>query len=151
MIVSVNPQRSRSADYEIPASFRLREHATSRQAWELGDGEAVRVVVEFHDESGPAMAARKLGAAVAGAPMQRAFDVRRPDAFVRWAMSFAGSVVPVSPAGIVAQFSRAVEDTMRVYDDPAPREVPAVAMPAPSARSGTAQTHPAGRAAHRRR
>src|SRR4029077_15320060 len=28
-------------DYEIPSGFRLAEHARSKQAWELGDGDAI--------------------------------------------------------------------------------------------------------------
>jgi proteasome accessory factor B len=35
---TVNAARTQTPDYEIPADFRLREHAKSRQAWELGDG-----------------------------------------------------------------------------------------------------------------
>ena len=40
--VEVNPKKSQSADYEIPPDFSLRDHAQTREPWEIGDGAAFR-------------------------------------------------------------------------------------------------------------
>ncbi|ODT03846.1 MAG: hypothetical protein ABS52_07070 [Gemmatimonadetes bacterium SCN 70-22] len=115
-MVAVNAKQPQTPDYEVPATFRLREHARSRHAWELGSGDANEAVVDFTGTSGPTVAAMKLGRAVDGAPTQRAFDVRRPDAFVRWVMSFAGEARPVSPGEVVARYRAEVQATARLYE-----------------------------------
>ena len=114
---AVNPARAQSADYEIPASFRLREHARSRQAWELGDGGTVRATVHFLERTGAAAAASRLGDPVEGHPEWRAFDVRRAEAFVRWLLSFGGAVVPVSPAPIVEAYADQIARTLAIYGE----------------------------------
>ena len=158
----VNPAKSQSADYDIPADFRLREHAQSRHAWELGDGDSVRVVVELRGASGPVMAAGKLGEpgeeqqvpppspAARGrddTPL-RAFQVRRADAFVRWLLSFAGQARPLSPPEIVERFEAMVRETAAVYDR-AP-SVAEVAPPSPES-APTGEWQPKGAAAQLRR
>lgn len=125
--VVVNAKKAQSADFDVPATFQLREHARSRHAWELGDGDAVRAVVAFEGSSGPTVAAMKLGAPVVGAPMLRAFDVRRIDAFARWLLSFAGELVPQSPEALVAAFRDEVQATAAIYAgsaSPLPADVP---------------------------
>jgi predicted DNA-binding transcriptional regulator YafY len=106
-------------DYEVPPGFHLAEHARSKQAWELGDGDAVEVVVEFRRVEGAAAAAARLGETVAGYPDRRRFRVRRRDAFARWLLSFAGGVVPVAPADLVREYEGLVEATLAVYSEPA--------------------------------
>src|SRR5690606_34840960 len=86
--VRVNGAKPNSPDYAVPESFRLRDHARSRQAWELGDSEAMQAVVEFRGESGPTVAAARLGGAVGDDVRQRRFEVRRLEPFVRWLLSF---------------------------------------------------------------
>lgn len=113
--LKVNASRSQSHDYEVPAGFSLREHARSRQAWELGDGTVEDVVVELVRESGAAKSAVRLGQAVKGEPRQRRFSVRRPDVFCRWLLSFAGDARPVSPPSMVMRFQRMVSETLAVY------------------------------------
>ncbi|MCC6317198.1 MAG: WYL domain-containing protein [Gemmatimonadaceae bacterium] len=103
------------ADFVVPDGFDVRDLARARQAWELGDAEDEVAVVEFLDESGPPMAARALGEPVDGAPAQRRFRVRRRDAFVRWILSFAGSVVPRSPAILVDDVLDTVRATRALY------------------------------------
>ena len=49
----VNPGRPGTPDYEIPAGFDLRAHARSRQAWELGAGDAVDATVHFRSPPAP--------------------------------------------------------------------------------------------------
>lgn len=116
--VRVNAARALSADYDIPAAFRLRDHAASRQAWELGDSEAVDVVVAFGPEADTDVAARRLGRAVPDAPGTRVFAVRRLDPFVRWLLSFAGGATPISPAPVVAHFADALSRMAEAIDRP---------------------------------
>ncbi len=114
-----NPRQPATPDFEVPASFDLREHARSRQAWELGDAPALEAIVAFRGESGPAMAARRLGEAVPGAPTERRFTVRRPDVFARWLLSFGGEVVPLAPPELVAAFRGAARDALARHGGPA--------------------------------
>jgi proteasome accessory factor B len=114
--VEVNSARSQTADYEIPESFSLREHARSRQAWELGDGDTIVATVRFLTMSGPAAVASRLGDPVEGAPDLRTFPVRRIDAFVRWLMSFAGDAIPVAPASVIESYAKQVAETRAIYD-----------------------------------
>lgn len=104
-----------TADYEIPADFSLREHSRSRQAWELGDGGALEAVVEFRGSSGAARAGAELGEPVEGEPDRRRFRVRRPDAFARWVLSFAGEAVPVEPPEVVRDVQALAAATRAVY------------------------------------
>lgn len=152
--VQVNGRKPQTPDFDIPSSFRLRDHARSRQAWELGDAEPVTATVRFTGTSGPTIAASKLGGAVAGHDDRRDFTVRRPDAFVRWLLSFAGEVVPLAPAEIVSRYGREVARTAEVYTREAPANPVAVSRPraaaAAEARSGE-RWQPKGAAAQLRR
>lgn len=102
-------------DYVIPADFRIREHARSRHAWELGDGDAREAIVEFRRGGGAVRAASRLGAPVPGSPDRRQFLVRRPDSFARWLLSFGGDAEPVSPAELVERFRVIARETLAVY------------------------------------
>ena len=121
--VEVSAARPNSADYEIPAGFRLREHARSRHAWELGDTECIEVVVDFRTEVGAAAAAAQLGHAVAGDERRRTFQVRRLDAFVRWLLSLGETAEPVSPDALLDEYRRQTEATLAVYGAGAAGEV----------------------------
>jgi len=113
--VKANTARAGTADYEIPADFSLREHARSRQAWEIGDGEAFEAIVEFSGDSGAARAAAALGRSEDAAPSLRRFDVRRADSFARWLLAFAGEARPVAPESLVAEYEALVKRTRAVY------------------------------------
>ena len=115
-LVTVNSDRPGSPDYEIPATFRLRDHAVARQAWELGADASVEVVVDVRGDSGAAVAAAELGQRVAGHPRQRCYDVRRPDVFVRWLLSFAGEMVPLVPESICDEYRRQIASTLALYE-----------------------------------
>jgi proteasome accessory factor B len=107
-----NPERPGTRDYEIPAGFDLRAHARSRQAWELGAGDAIVATVQFRSRTGAAAAAHRLGEEVAGHPERRIFRVRRSDAFARWLLSFGGDLVPLGPADLVAEYRGLVRETL---------------------------------------
>jgi proteasome accessory factor B len=110
--VEVRDQRLGNPDYQIPARFDLREHARSRQAWELGAGDAIVATVAFRARTGAAAAAFRLGQEVGGQPDRRRFRVRRSDAFARWLLSFAGDVVPIAPRELVDEFHGLVRETL---------------------------------------
>lgn len=112
----VNPDRAHTADYDLPSDFRLREHAHSRQAWELGTGDHVEAIVRFTGRSGAAAAASRLGSEVPGARDKRAFRVRRIDAFARWLLSFAGDAEPLSPPTVIEAYREQIIQTLAVYE-----------------------------------
>lgn len=118
--VTVDAAKPQTPDYSIPADFNIREHAKSRRAWEIGDGDATSVRVRFTRKTGIALGAASLGAPVADSPDERAFAVRRPDAFARWLLSFGGDVVPSAPDSIVAEFARQVRETSEIYQSSVP-------------------------------
>ena len=108
----VNDRAPGTPDYEIPATFSLREHARSRQAWELGAGDATVATVAFRARTGAAAAAFRLGEVVEGHPDRRRFRVRRADTFARWLLSFAGDVVPISPRELVDEYEGLLRETL---------------------------------------
>jgi proteasome accessory factor B len=115
--IDVNEKQPQSQDYSIPNEFRLREHASDRKAWEIGDAEVQEMVVEFRGNSGATVAALKLGRPGDG-PRKRTFSVRRRDAFCRWILSFAGEAVPVSPPELVEEYRSLAHATQSVYGEP---------------------------------
>lgn len=114
--VKVNTRRPQSTDYDVPDDFRLRDHARSRHAWELGDADVVRVVVKFEGASGPTVAALGLGQPVPGDASLREFEVRRIDPFVRWLLSFAGELSPIGPADVVLRFAEEARVAAGLYE-----------------------------------
>ncbi len=121
--VAMNARRMETHDYAIPVSFVLAEHARSRQAWELGDGDAEMALVEFDDVSlatGAVNAAAALGSSVAGAPLRRRFVVRRTRVFARWLLSLGGSARPLSPPAVVDEYSELLTATLAHYQDANP-------------------------------
>jgi len=116
----VNPKREQSPDFAIPADFRLKEHARSREAWALGDAGAVTAVVRIAGGGaggGESTVARSLGAPVEGQPDLRRFEVRRLDVFARWLLSFGGAVRPLEPPELVAAYDDLVRRTLALYAD----------------------------------
>jgi len=113
--VVVNSKKSQSPDYEVPADFSLRDHARSREPWEIGEGEAATAIVEFTATTGATRAALELGRAVVGSDTRRQFDVRRSDAFARWLLSFGGDARPVAPEGLCADYDRVAAATLARY------------------------------------
>ncbi|HEY9227250.1 MAG TPA: WYL domain-containing protein, partial [Gemmatimonadaceae bacterium] len=113
--VVANAKKPQSPDYEVPKDFDLAAHARSKESWELGEEAPEEMIIEIRGDSGAAMAIRSLGAAVEGMPPQRRFQVRRVDSFVRWIMSFAGEVVPVSPPSVVEHYHAVIRATLSAY------------------------------------
>ncbi|MGQ0643403.1 MAG: helix-turn-helix transcriptional regulator [Gemmatimonadaceae bacterium] len=115
--VAVNVKQPQSKDFTIRNEFRLAAHAVDRKAWEIGDGDATDMVVEFRGNSGPTVAALRLGSPGNG-PRLRVFSVRRRDAFCRWILSFAGEAVPLSPPELVQEYHALVRAAFDVYAEP---------------------------------
>ena len=116
---AVNPKRPGTPDFEVPSGFRLRDHARSRHAWELGDGGAVTVEVEFRRNTGAAAVAASLGATVQGAPNRRIFQVRRADAFARWLLPLGDAAAIIGPDAVRAEYARQARATLALYEDTA--------------------------------
>jgi predicted DNA-binding transcriptional regulator YafY len=113
--LKVNDAKGHTPDYEIPVSFSLKQHAQSRQAWEIGDGDSFDAVVEFSGETGAVVAAMALGQPDNASASLRRFRVRRADTFARWLFSFAGDATPVAPAALVDEYASLIERTRTVY------------------------------------
>ena len=113
--VVVNPKKAQSSDYEIPGDFSLRHHAQSREPWEIGDGTATPAIVEFLTLTGATRAALELGKPVEGSDSRRQFEVRRPDAFARWLLSFGGDARPIEPPDLRAEYERVASATLARY------------------------------------
>ena len=84
--MSVNTARAQTADYEIPPTFNLQDHARSKRPWDLGDGDRNEAIVDFRGR----VARRKLQrlehrSKRAGTAE---FRFRRVDSFARWLLSF---------------------------------------------------------------
>ena len=122
--LQLNKTKQKTPDYEIPPSFRLRDHARSRHAWELGAGDAADAVVLFRSRTGAAAAAFRLGEPVGGHEDRRRFRIRRPDAFARWLLSFGGDLVPVAPAEIVSEYQGLVRETLAHHTADRPSAYP---------------------------
>jgi len=108
----INSAKEKTPDYVIPDTFHLREHARSRQAWEIGAGDAIEATVAFIAPTGAASAAYRLGEPVEGHSERRSFRIRRSDAFVRWLLSFGGAIVPLAPREIVDDYQGLIRETL---------------------------------------
>ena len=101
--VQVNPSAPATPDYEMPAKPVL-ERYRDREAWELGEADdTVQALVRFRfpaslwaERNGYG---QKVGEADEGGTL-RTFDVRQPDAFIRWILSQEGDAKIESPPAL---------------------------------------------------
>ena len=114
--VRVNKAQPQTPDFDIPADFRLQQHARSRSAWELGDDAPIMAEVQFTGFSGVARAAASRGEGVDGREDVRRFPVRRLDTFARWLLSLGGEALPVSPPEPVSAWRSLACETLKIYD-----------------------------------
>lgn len=111
----VNSKEAQTPDYDIPADFKLRDFAASKQAWELGDGDWMQGVVRFDSLTGETQHAADLGSPDDNNANLRKYKVRRPDVFARWLLSFAGRAVPVAPPQLVNEYRAQLAATAGLY------------------------------------
>jgi len=149
--VVYNAKARQTPDFAVPVSFRLRDHAQSRQVWELGDGEPAEVLVDFTGLSGPTLAAASLGTVVEGGSTRRLFHVRRADSFARWVLSFAGEATVVSPSPLVADVRAMAAATLALYATDAEDAELSPSATVPRAQVARQRWEPRGAAAQFRR
>jgi proteasome accessory factor B len=113
--VKVNAARPQTPDFRIPDGFDLGSHASSRNAWELGDGDAVDAVVHFSGNRGVVAEAMKLGEPVGRLANRRRYRVRRVESFARWLLSFSGDARPVKPDTVVESWRDLARRTAALY------------------------------------
>lgn len=113
--VALNTRQPGTADYTIPGDFRLREHARSKQAWELGSADAFEAEVEVVRPGGATQAVLRVGEPVPGHAQRRRFQVRRADTFARWVLGFAGAVQPLSPPELVSRCRALAREALARY------------------------------------
>lgn len=122
--VRVNVKAPTTPDFSVPRDFNLREHARSRQAWELGTGDVEQIEVAFLHARGDISVALQLGepvneaiVAAGGTPplTRKLFAVRRRDTFLRWLLAFGGDVRPVAPPDVVTDWHALVRASYQVH------------------------------------
>jgi proteasome accessory factor C len=105
---------------EPPPGFSLTVHADSREAWELGDGEAteVRLSVRAHVPIATLPRATPVRGAASRDRSQRrvTMRVRRLEPFLRWVLSHGGDVRPVAPRPVVQAFRALVARTLATHE-----------------------------------
>jgi proteasome accessory factor C len=106
------------ASYEIPADFHLRDRL-DRQAWELGEPEAaVQALVRFRFPRGLWAERNGFGELVsseADGGQLRSFQVRQPDAFLRWLLSLEGEAELLDPPALRNSFQQMARAVAEVY------------------------------------
>ncbi len=113
-------KKAQTPDFDIPAAFNLQDHSASRLAWELGNGDATAVRVQFCGSTGQVAHALRLGRAaddddVGSRAPARDFEVRRLDRFLRWLLGFAGDARPVAPPEAVTAWQELIRATQTAH------------------------------------
>jgi hypothetical protein len=112
--LTVNAHNPGRQDFEIPAHFRLADHATPVPPWSLGPGVPSPIVLRFTTDNGAVRAARRLGRATPDEAIVQ-YEVRRRDPFFRWVLALAGDAAPIGPPDAVRDFHALVERTYAAH------------------------------------
>jgi len=116
--VQVNTAVPATPDYEMPAEPVLASYR-DREAWELGEAEdTVQALVRFRFPAS-LWAERndygeKVGEADDGGTLRR-FEVRQPDAFIRWILSQEGEAVIESPPALQKALRTMAKQVANLY------------------------------------
>lgn len=118
--LEVNASRPNTPDYQIPEGPIL-ERYRNREAWELGDPEdAVEARVRFRFPTSLWAQRNRYGEMVEedeeGASV-RSFQVRQPNAFLRWVLSLTGEAEIQSPEALKRDFRAMAEAVLALYRD----------------------------------
>lgn len=101
-----------------PPGFEASRLAVLRAPWQLGDGDATLVRVRATPEADlERLGGRPVpGRATHRASVERELEVRRLDAFLRWLLTFAGTVRPVAPPDAVARWQTMLDAALTAYE-----------------------------------
>jgi proteasome accessory factor B len=119
--VEANRMAPATADYEVPADFRL-DAFVGRESWELGEQEdrpvAARVLFRFplslwadRNRHGRLVDTRRDGSTV------REFDVHQVNPFLRWLLSLEGDAEVLEPASLGDELVRMARDVAEAHGE----------------------------------
>jgi proteasome accessory factor B len=117
--LQANARSPKTADYEIPADFRLEKYL-QRDAWELGEGEEppVHAEIRFHfpasllaerNRAGELVEQRSDGSTV------RRFEVQQVGPFLRWVLSQEGEAEILGPPELRVAMQGMVDSVAALY------------------------------------
>lgn len=120
--VRVNPSAPATPDYDMPPEPVLGRYR-SREAWELGEAEdTVQALVRFRFPASLWAARNHHGVLVEqdddGSSLRR-FEIRQPDAFLRWILSQEGDATIDSPPALQEAFRTLAEQVADLYREDA--------------------------------
>lgn len=108
-----------TARFDVPPDFDIR-HYLNRSPWELSSADPVHVRVRFGFPESRWVQARGVGRVIdpvledAGAILE--FDVRDPNPFLRWLLTFRRQVQVLSPEDIARQLDELRRQVAGLYD-----------------------------------
>jgi proteasome accessory factor B len=115
--VHPNATAPKTPDYEVPADFDLRSYV-DRRPWELEGEAVVEADVRFRfpasiwaERNGEGEVVRE----EPGGAVVRRFQVRTPNPFLRWTLSFAGEAEIVAPPELVSAFRAMAAEVAAVH------------------------------------
>jgi proteasome accessory factor B len=123
--LEVNGRRPETPDFEPPADLDLSAWSR-REAWDLPGAEtpAQRVVVRFAFPRSLWAERNGHGTAVGGAredgSLERSFEVRQPEPFLRWLLTLEGDADIVEPLELRSSFQELAARVAALYDEPGP-------------------------------
>jgi proteasome accessory factor B len=120
--VRVNPSAPATPDYDMPAEPVLGRYR-NREAWELGEADdTVQALVRFRFPASLWAARNHHGVLVEqdddGSSLRR-FEIRQPDAFLRWILSQEGDATIDSPPALQEAFRTLAEQVADLYREDA--------------------------------
>ena len=120
--VQVNPSAPATPDYDMPTEPVL-ERYRNREAWELGEADdTVQALVRFRFPASLWAARNNHGVAVEQAEdgsTLRQFEIRQPDAFVRWILSQEGEAPIESPPALQEAYRTMAKQVADLYREDA--------------------------------
>jgi len=116
--VSANPKAPKTPDYEVPDSFRLRDHI-NRDAWELAP-EAEPMIADVLFRFPASLLAEQEGRGelverLADGATVRRFSISQVDAFLRWVLSLEGEARILAPEELVSAMRQLSSRVAAIY------------------------------------
>lgn len=115
---AAEPMGGEAARFEVPANFSVQQYL-DRAPWELADAPAVTARVRIGFPHSRWTIAEGLGRVIEAVDPEGGtlfeFEVRAPDAFVRWLLPFGSQVEILDPAHLAARLAAERERVRKVY------------------------------------